>query len=68
MNPNAEMSKADRKELKQDLGKTVPENQHCQECGQVKDSVDYCIIQGFKFLCDKCLKEEVKSNVNGRDH
>lgn len=57
MNPNAEMSKADRKELKEDLSKSIPEDQHCQRCGEGKDSVDYCIVQGYKFLCDECLNE-----------
>lgn len=59
MNPNAEMSKADKKELKQDLSKTVLDNQHCQKCGQVKETVDYCVVQGYKFLCSQCLKDVV---------
>ena len=64
MNPNHSMSKADRKELKADLDGhnfKVPEDQHCQRCGEVKDSVDY--VRGnteFDYLCNKCLQEVEK--------
>ncbi|MFB6208515.1 MAG: hypothetical protein ABEJ56_00060 [Candidatus Nanohaloarchaea archaeon] len=55
------MSKADRKELKDDLSRenSVPEDQHCQKCGQVKDSVVTGEVNGYDYLCEQCLKEEV---------
>jgi len=58
MNPISGMSMGDRKELNEDLNSS---SQHCERCGKVKTIVDYCIIQGYKYLCNKSL-EEVTDN------